>query len=200
MESSASPLSSQQWCNFLLYGLLACSHEPNLVHQHDEVKAMLADSLQELQMDFCPPPSNHCPTVPVDEAQKTLWELTELNFHFELLSLDKRALGSSFNQYEHEQQAMVLKCFKVPSLVVADAQLVNTGLQAHDWQERLLFLLVLRALMRVWDGLKLTPLVLPDLAYGMYTEGEVQELEDYIACFYMQMFYCLFGCTAVIPT
>ena len=52
-------------------------------------------TVDELQIDLFPPPSNHCPTVPVDEAQKILWELTELNFRFELLALDKRASGLS---------------------------------------------------------------------------------------------------------
>jgi hypothetical protein len=199
-ESLASPLSGQQWRDFLLDGLLACSREPNLVRQRDEVKAILADALHELQIDFCPPPSNHCPTVAVAEAQKTLWELTELNFRFELLSLDKRASGSSSHGDEHERQAMVLKCFKVPSLVVADAQQANSGLQAHDWHERLPFLLALRALMRDWDGLKPTPLLQPDLSHNMYTEVDVQQLEDHIARFYTQTFYSLFGRAAVIPT
>ena len=133
MESLASFLSGQQWCDFLLDGLLAQSHEPSLVHQCEEVKAIFADALDELQIDLFPPPSNHFPTVPVDEAQKILWELTELNFHFELLALDKHASGLSSCQDEHDRQAMVLKCFDVPSLVVADVQWANFGLQAHDW-------------------------------------------------------------------
>ena len=193
-------LSGQQWRDFLLDGLLAHSREPKLVRQREEVKAIFADALDELQIDLFPPPSNHCPTVPVDEAQKILWELTELNFRIELLALDKRASGSSSHRDEHERQAMVRKCFDVPSLIVADVQRVNYDLQAHDWQERLPFLLALRALMRDWDGLKPTPLLLPDLAsHNMYTEVDVQQLEDHIACFYTQTFYSLFGRAAVIP-
>jgi hypothetical protein len=96
---------------------------------------------------------------------------------------------------------MVLKCFDVPSLVVTDARRANSGLQAHDWRERLPFLLALRALMRDWDGLKPTPLLLPDLASpDMYTEVDVQQLEDHIARFYTQTFYCSFGRAATIPT
>jgi hypothetical protein len=38
--------------------------------------------------------------------------------------------------------------------------------------------------MRDWDGLKPTPLLLPDLAsHDMYTKADVHQLEDYIACF-----------------
>ncbi|KAF8237227.1 hypothetical protein L208DRAFT_1248825, partial [Tricholoma matsutake] len=133
--------------------------------------------------------------------QKILWELTELNFHFELLALDKHASGLSPHRGEHERQAMVLKCFDVPSLVVTNVQRANFGLQAHDWRERLPFLLAVRALMRDWDGLKPMPLLLPDLAsHNMYTEADVQQLEDHIARFYMQTFYHLFGRAAVVPT
>jgi len=73
-------------------------------------------------------------------------------------------------------------------------------LQAHDWRERLPFLLALKALMRDWDGLKPTPLLQPDLSYDMYTETDVQQLEDHVARFYTQTFYSLFGRAAVIPT
>jgi hypothetical protein len=200
-ESLASPLSGQQWRDFLLDGLLARSHEPSLVRQREQVKAIFADALDELQIDLCPPPSDGCPTLPVDEAQKILWELTELNFRFELLALDKHASGSSPHRDEHERQAMVLKCFDVPLLVVADPKRANVGLQSHDWRERLPFLLALRALMRDWDGLKPTPLLLSDLAsHNMYAEADVQQLEDHIARFYTQTFYRLFGRAAVIPT
>ena len=199
-ESLASPLSGQQWRDFLLDGLLAHSREPNLVGQREQVKAIFADALDELQIDLCPPTFNDFPTVPADEAQKILWELTKLNFRFELLALDNLASGSS-HQDEHERQAMVLKCFDVPSLVVANVQRANSSLQAHDWRERLPFLLALRALMRDWDGLKPTPLLLPDLAsHDMYTEVDVGQLEDHIARFYTQTFYHLFGRAAVIPT
>jgi hypothetical protein len=199
-ESLAAPLAGQQWRDFLLDGLTSLSRESNLVRRREEVKAIFAGTLDELQIDLHVPPSSHFPTVPVDEAQRILWELTELNFCFELLALDKRASSSSSPRDEDERQAMVLKCFDVPSLVVADVQWANFGLQAHDWRERLPFLLVLRALMRDWDGLKPTPILLPDLAsHDMYTEPDVYQLEDCVARFYTQTFYRLFGRAAVVP-
>jgi hypothetical protein len=201
VESLAAPLAGQQWRDFLLDGLLSLSRESNMVRRREEVKAIFAGALDELQIDLHVPPSSHFPTVPVDEAQKILWELTELNFRFELLALDKRASSPSSHRDEDERQAMVLKCFGVPSLIVADEQQANSGLQAHTWQERLPFLLALRALMRDWDGLKSTPLLLLDLAsHDMYTEADVQQLEDHIARFYTQTFYRLFGRAAVVPT
>lgn len=59
------------------------------------VNAISGNALDELQINLSPPPYDHFPTIPVDEAQKILWELTELNFCFELLALDKHASGSS---------------------------------------------------------------------------------------------------------
>ena len=134
-DSLASPLSGQQWCDFLLDGLLAHSQEPSLVRQREQVKAIFADALDELHIDPCPPPASYCPTVPDDEAQKILWELTKLNFCFELLALDRHASGSSSHRDEYAQQAMVLKCFDVPSVIVTDVQQANSGLRARDWQK-----------------------------------------------------------------
>ena len=94
-ESLASPLSGQQWCDFLLDGLLAHSREPSLVRRREEVKAIFGNALDELQIDLFPPPYNYFPMIPVDEAQKILWELTELNFHFELLALSSTKINMS---------------------------------------------------------------------------------------------------------
>jgi len=55
--------------------------------------------------------------------------------------------------------------------------------------------------MRDWDGLKLMPILLLELAsHNMYTEADVRQLEGHIAHFYTQTFYCLFSCAAVVPT
>ena len=130
--------------------------------------------------------------------QQLLWELTELNFHFELLALDKRA--SSCNRDEDEWQAMVLKCFPDNDLLLVNPGLVNVGLQSLDCQVRLPYLLALKALLRDWDGLKHTPLLLPDLPFDDYTELGIRQLEDSIACFYTQSFYDFFGHAATVPT
>jgi hypothetical protein len=98
--------------------------------------------------------------------------LTEFNFHFELLALDKRA--SSCNQDEVERQAMVMKCFPDTYLLIANPGLANTGLQSLNYQVRLPYLLALKALLQDWHGLKPTPLLLPDLtSLDQYTELDV---------------------------
>ena len=201
VESSAIPVSNQQWRDFLFDGLVSACHAEKVVRQREVVKALFANILEELQLNLDPPMNNntpHFPTIPESEAQKVLWELTELNFRLELLAPDKHASSAHCNEGDH--QAMILKCFTGPSLLVVDFEKANAGLQSGQWSERLPFLLALRALLRDWDGLKPTPLLLPDLpSYDEYTENDVQQLEDSIACFYTQSFFSYFGCAATVP-
>jgi hypothetical protein len=199
-ESLATPVSNQQWRDFLLDGLLSASHAKKLVRRRDEVKALFANVIEELQLRLDPPKNEllNFPSVPVAVAQKTLWELTELNFRFEFLALDKRASLSHRN--EDERQAMILKCFNSSSLIVVNLEHATTGLQSLEWRDRIPSLLALRALIRDWDGLKPTPILLSDLPdYGMYTEQDIQQLEDSIARFYTQSFFVFFGRAATIP-
>ena len=200
-ESSATPVSNQQWRDFLFDGLVSACHAEKVVRRHEEVKALFANVLEELQLNLDPPMNNntpHFPNITESEAQKMLWELTELNFRFELLALDKCA--SLAHCSEGDQQAMVLKCFAGLSLVVVDPTNANVGLQSGQWSERLPFLLALRVLLRDWDGLKPTPLLLPDLpSCDEYTENDVYQLEGSIAHFYTQCFFSYFDRAATVP-
>jgi hypothetical protein len=198
-ESLATPISSQQWRDFVFDGLVSARHAEKVVHRREEVKALFANACEELQLNLNPPTSTPSfPKIPKADAQKLLWELTELNFRFELLALDKRA--SLSRRGEDDRQAMILKCFTGCSLVVVDLRHANVGLQSRRWHERLPFLLALRALIRDWDGLKPTPLSLPDLpSDDMYTENDVQQLEDSISRFYTQTFFSYFGRAATVP-
>ena len=192
----ATPLSNQQWRDFLLDGLLSLSKESNLVRRREEVKSMFAGALEELKIDFHS--LSPFPDIGLSDMQQLLWELTELNFRFELLALDKRA--SSCDRDEDERQAMVLKCFPDNDLLLVNPGLLNVALQSLDWKVRLPYLLALKALLRDWDGLKPTPLLLPDLPLHQYTELDVRQLEDSIARFYTQSFYRFFGRAATLPT
>ena len=95
----------------------------------------------------------------------------------------------------------MLKCFPDTELLFTDVGLANGGLQSLDSQVKLPYLLALKALLRDWDGLKPTPLLLPDLtSHDLYTELNVRQLEDSIARFYTQSFYHFFGRAATVPT
>jgi hypothetical protein len=66
--------------------------------------------------------------------------------------------------------------------------------------DRIPSLLALRALIQDWDGLKPTPLLVPDMpSHDMYTENDVQQLEDSLARFYTQSFFAFFGRAATVP-
>jgi hypothetical protein len=200
-DSLATPVSNQQWRDFLFDGLVSACRAEKVVRRREEVKALFANALEELPLNFDPPMENnvpHFPNISHYDAQKTLWELTELNFRFELLALDKRA--SSAHRNEDDRQAMILKCFAAPSLLAVDSKDGNAGLQSVQWSARLPFLIALKALLQDWDGLKPTPLLLPDLpSYDIYTENDVRRLEDSIAHFYTQSFFSYFGRAATVP-
>jgi hypothetical protein len=139
-----------------------------LVCHHEEVKAMFAGALEELKIDFHGLSPDSFPDMGLSDMQQVLWELTELNFHFELLALDK--CTSLCKQDEGQQQAMVLKCFADNDLLLVNPGLLNVGLQSLDCKVRLPYLLALKALLQDWDGPKPTPLLLPDLPFHDYTE------------------------------
>jgi hypothetical protein len=61
---------------------------------------MFASTLEELKIDFHALSPDSFPDMQLSDMQQLLWELTELNFHFELLALDKHA--SSCDRDEDE--------------------------------------------------------------------------------------------------
>jgi hypothetical protein len=64
----------------------------------------------------------------------------------------------------------VLKCFPDNDLLLVNPGLVNVGLQSLDCRVRLPYLLALKTLLRDWDGLRPTPLLLLDFPFDDYTE------------------------------
>jgi hypothetical protein len=114
--------------------------------------------------------------------------LSELNFRFELLALDKQASGTTNEVAAEDCQDMICRCFP-NNTFIAELPHATQGLASQNWQERLPVLLRLRALMQDWQGLKPTPLLLPDLdTLDLYTENDVRMLEDAVARYYTQTF------------
>jgi hypothetical protein len=69
-----------------------------------------------------------------------------------------------------------------------------------DWCERLPCLLMLWRLMRDWDGMKPTPLLLQDLpSITFYAETDEMQLQEAVAKFYTDSFFHFLGCTPIIP-
>lgn len=201
-SSAAVPLSPQEWRDFLIGNLNGSfKGEANREAQR-KIRAIFENCLAELSMDFdsFTPTNTVPPPVAPSEAQKVLWELSELNFRFELLALDKRASRVTDDNEAQDRQDMIRKCFPTSSLFpeLPDA---TKGLASVTWKDRLPTLLRLRALMRDWNGTKPTAILLGDLeSLDLYHEDDVQVLENAVARFYTQTFFNYFGRAAVIPT
>jgi hypothetical protein len=198
-SSSALPLSIQEWKDFLIGDIVSKGSASRVNRAQEQARRLIGSALEETDIEINPLPFNStAPPLEDSEAQKVLWEVTELNFRFELLALDKRA--SSSEHKDDGRQELITNCFKERSLLIADAEHANAGLGSCDWKEKLSLLLRFRTLMRDWMGMKPTPLLLDDLpSIDDYSENDVLQLEDAIARFYTQSFFRFFGRAATIP-
>ena len=80
------------------------------------------------------------------QHEEILWELSELNFRFEILALNSHAMTST----ELDCQALISACFpgcNLCSLLVADLGMANHGLADINSEERALYLHGLKRLM-----------------------------------------------------
>jgi hypothetical protein len=197
--SSVTPLLNQEWCDILIGDINSQTPNAKSAQARENAQRLLGSALEELDIHINQAPSlTTSPSLPDSEAQKILWKLTELNFRFELLGLDKRANTS--NSDEDARQDVIKECFGVNSLLVVDYQQANMGFGSENWRERLPRLLMLRRLMRDWDGMKPTPILLPDLtSVTDYLEADVLQLEEAVASFYTDSFFHFFGRAPIIP-
>jgi hypothetical protein len=73
------------------------------------VTTIVANVFDELTLDLASLSRlENCFLVPMLQAQQTLWELSELNFRFELLAPDKRSSANPGD--ELSRQDLVLRC------------------------------------------------------------------------------------------
>src|ERR1700733_12816352 len=86
------------------------------------------------------------------ECEEILWELADLNFHFELQALDARATTT---EDRSDRQRLITACFPfskngAATLLVADLGAANHGLASQNWEEKAPYLQALRKLMATW--------------------------------------------------
>ncbi|PPQ76810.1 hypothetical protein CVT24_011653 [Panaeolus cyanescens] len=143
---------------------------------------------------------------PVQVVREILWELYELNFTYELISLDQHAcegldLENETALYEREAD-FIIPCFtalsyKRPVINLPDK---NEGLASDTMPERLEFVLAMAKLMSSWRGEK--PAIF-DLhkrrLQRSISREQASELEKEVARFYCQTLYNYFGRAAQIP-
>jgi len=131
--STAAPLSNQQWHDLLL-SVLSLGDNTALSCTLEQVTSIFANTLENLSTDlssFSTNTTDHFPTISVLEMQNIVWELAKLNFHFELLALDKWASSHSCN--EDTCQGLILQCLSTHDLLVTDTQWGNVGLASVEW-------------------------------------------------------------------
>ena len=199
-SSAAIPLSNQEWRDILIGDIGSKSPEARSAKAREHAQQLLGSALEDLDIRLDDPsPSAAEPSLITDsEAQQILWQLTEINFRFEFLALDKRASNSC--QSEDQRQELIRECFGGQSLLCADIQQANIGLGSDDWRGRLPVLQTFRRLMKDWEGMKPMPLLVENRqSVNEYREAEVSELENAVAQFYTDSFFRFFGRAAIIP-
>ncbi|KAK0485580.1 hypothetical protein EDD18DRAFT_1058452, partial [Armillaria luteobubalina] len=118
--------------------------------------------------------------------QEIAWELAELNFRFELLTLDARVATNGGN---HELLLHCLPHGLTTTFVAVDVGSANHGLGHPTWQERAPYIFLLMNVMRSWRAC-------PDLIQRnktSYTETEFDDMERCIIIFYVESFFHFFG-------
>jgi hypothetical protein len=142
--------------------------------------------------------------LPADHIVRgILWELYQLNFAYELLSLDRRAcskLDTSDDLQLMQRQSLISRCFPINPLLSRSLPDRNCGLAADDIEERLPFVLSLVRVMQSWKGNK--PPVFNLAAQSFQEISASQEatgFEEAAAKYYCQQFFNYFGRAALVP-
>ena len=197
LSSTAPPLSSQEWRDILIGSLDFKSLDSSCAKAQDHAHRLLGSALDDLSLNSTDPAAP--PPLPIAdlEARAMIWRLSELNFRFELLALNKRAGPEGRDELECDQA--VRNALDLDSLQAIDMSTSHEGFRSSHWQYRLPSLLRLATLMRDWSGDKPLPL-LQDLPHTDYNELDAGVLEDAVARFYTDTFFIFFGHAAVIPT
>jgi hypothetical protein len=137
-----------------------------------------------------------------DVIRQVLWELYELNFTHELLSLDRHAcenLDLMDSEQLLERQSLIAKCFVVDTFQSIPLPNHNGGLAADTLRERLPYLRQMVHVMMAWKGSKPTVFYLADLPMQRLLDQQVEELESVVTRYYCQQLFTYFGRAAQVP-
>jgi hypothetical protein len=141
--------------------------------------------------------------LPADHIiREILWELYQLNFYYELLSLDRRActdLTTSDNLQLIHRQALISECFPIEPFKSTSLPTRNCGLAGQDVEERIPFILVLVRVMQSWKGDKPLVFQLAARSFHELSASQAVELEEAATKYYCQQFYNYFGRAALVP-
>ncbi|KAJ7140628.1 hypothetical protein C8R44DRAFT_726364 [Mycena epipterygia] len=190
-------LTSQEWRD-ILEGQIAHRQQRNKRMKnsrqlHDIIGATLRACNVDRLHGF-PPRLEDIPTYSMAQAKQVIWEVAEINFRFELVSLDWRASGISRMQDS-------TMCFAGGMLMGMPMEHSKLGLAAPHLKERHRYHVRLATLMLDWRTACGRPAA---IARGVkerkeWTQRDMEELEKAVAQYYTGTFYDLFGRAAVIP-
>lgn len=211
-QSSARPISSQIWRDFLNFGADVSVGEANTkaAKRRQQIVEIIGDSATAdgVEVSTTPIPSSgpswrdqqiSAEVLPTEAiTQEILWELSELNFRFELLALDQRASTVIDEDYATRQDK-VLACFPAFSLLVADTKDATRGLAAEAWTDRAPFLIAMARLMKGWVDVPSIVTGVVEKPVEQLLEDEVIAVEHAMAKFYTQSFYNFFARAAIVP-
>ncbi|KAJ3831040.1 hypothetical protein F5878DRAFT_495093, partial [Lentinula raphanica] len=135
---------------------------------------------------------------PKEIASQIIWELTELSFRQDLITLDRRLDTSGLSVTQ--RNALLDACW-VGSRFQVDITKAEEGLGASDIEKRTPYIHALYQLMRSWKGTK------PDELYCGFPDNHdahnyvdlVETVEKSLAIFYTTSFLTCFARAASIP-
>ncbi|KAJ7488482.1 hypothetical protein B0H11DRAFT_2230015 [Mycena galericulata] len=188
-------LSSQEWRD-VLGGKVAAQGGRHTKSRERTIEidrllrpALLACGLDGYR-DF-PADRERIPPITTNRAKEIIWEIAEINFRFECLSLDRRASGV-------DRPGECRHCFAGGQLMDIPIALSKQGLAASALSERHPYNLCLATLMCDW---KVTTPNWISTAPTMstWTPNQMRIFESEVAKHYTQTFYELFGRAPVIP-
>jgi len=131
-SSTVAPLSNQEWCDILIGDITSKTPTAKSALAREHAHRLLGSAINDLGINIKDMSPAAAPALLDDaEAQWILWHLTEFNFHFELLALDKHV--GPLNQDEMECQESIQDCLQIRSLLVADSDEARSGIQSDDW-------------------------------------------------------------------
>jgi hypothetical protein len=131
-------------------------------------------------------------------VRQILWELYELNFTYEFISLDRRACESLDlldNGKLLERESLISKCFVIDTFKSAPLPNLNRGLAADNFRERLPYLQQMILVMKSWRGMKPPEFYRAD---PPPVDQQAEDLEKIVSKYYCQEFYRYFGRAAQV--
>ena len=140
---------------------------------------------------------------PEGVIRENLWELYELNFIRELVSLDRRActeLDLSDTAQLLDRQTKIMRCFPMDSFQHVTIPSINRGLAADNLGERFSFIIALFLVMKSWRGDQPKIFEASEENVHNFSYGQAwSSFENLVAKYYCQQFFNYFGRAAQVP-